>query len=93
MEAGRSRQSNEVSSKLQDTLKTRLNEAQAHYRDASRELRDVTMKVNSGRISEPDSSQALHRARVRESAAHEEFTRALGIFINLVTEGKLPGGE
>jgi hypothetical protein len=77
---------------LQELLRSRLKDARAHYDQCSHEFRDLAAKFKEGLLQAPEGSDALRIARMRESAALEEYIQVLQMLGVLLTEGRIPEG-
>ena len=75
---------------LEDIWRERLSEALRRYQVAR--LQTTTALVRSRDIPQPDGNFAFRKAQWVETMALAEYKRILGIFNDLVIDGKVPPG-
>jgi CheY-like chemotaxis protein len=73
---------------LEDTWRSKLEEAQLRYKASTKEYRRLLAETLGGLPPNPNS--ALARARQAESEALAEYTQVLRMFNELVVHGKRP---
>ncbi len=72
---------------LEDQWARRVREALSKYRVAVEEFDRAVLDYG---LAEPDGSFAVQQARIRQSAALDQYLRVLGTFTELVMSGKVP---
>ena len=80
-------------SELEELWRVRLEQAAKLHKAASIEFRKALDDMREGRTVPPDGSFALRKAGLEESAAIQEHTRVLRIFVDLTVYRKIPPEE
>jgi CheY-like chemotaxis protein len=81
---------NHFQTELVEDWRIRLQQAKSYYDGCSQQFRKVLADQNEGLLPAPDGSHAVRQARIHESAARQEYIRALRIFTDLIVGGKTP---
>ena len=77
---------------LEDTWRERVKAARVRYDKASREFRSVWGEHFEERLA-ADPTFAIQLARKHETAALQEYMRALKIYSDLLLRGQMPPGD